>query len=204
MIQRVLMLILWMCSLSLAQEKKNELGLLLGAEFIPRATTASNQNLSFGRSIAFSVAYARRLSSGNTALFIEVPFAAAPSHKVDSTQQNTITSLATLFVTPSLRVRFAGHGPVSPWLSGGFGYGLYEGSRIFQDAVANTQVHRNVATAQFGGGIDVRTALKLPFPLSLRGEVRDYYTLETPNFGLPVRRSGQHNVVLSGGFVVRF
>jgi hypothetical protein len=61
-----------------------------------------------------------------------------------------------------------------------------------------------VATAQFGGGIDVRAPLKLPFPLSLRSEVRDYYTLETPNFGVPVQGSGQHNVVLSGGFVVRF
>ena len=198
------MLILWMCSLSFAQEKKNELGLLLGAEFLPRATAASNQKLSFGRSIAFSVSYAHRLSGGNNALFIEIPFAAAPSHKVDSAQHNTISNLATLFVAPSLRARFARHAPLSPWLSGGFGYGLYEGSRRLQDGVANAQVYRNVATAQFGGGIDVRTPLRLPLPIGLRGEARDYYTLETPNFGVPVQRSGQHNVVLSGGFVVRF
>jgi hypothetical protein len=94
-----------MCSLSFAQEKKNELDLLLGAEFIPRATTTSN---------------------------------------------------------------------------------------------------RNVATAQVGAGIDVRTSLRLPLPISLRGDVRDYYTLETRSFGVPVQRSGQHNAVLSGGFVVRF
>jgi hypothetical protein len=36
-IQRLLMLMLWMSCLSFAQEEKNELGLLLGAEFIPRA-----------------------------------------------------------------------------------------------------------------------------------------------------------------------
>jgi hypothetical protein len=83
------------CCLSFAQEEKNEMGLMLGAEFIPEATTASNQNLSFGRSIAYSVDYARRLSSGNTALFLESPFAAAPSHKVVSAQLNAITSLAT-------------------------------------------------------------------------------------------------------------
>jgi hypothetical protein len=193
-----------MCSLSFAQENKNELGLLLGAEFIPRVPTASNQNLSFGKSIAYSVDYARRLSSGHTALYLEIPFAAAPSHKVESTQLHTIASLATLFVTPSLRVRFARRAPVSPWLSGGFGYGLYEGSRGFQDGIVNTQVYRNVATAQLGGGIDVRTPLKRPLPISLRAEVRDYYTLVTPNFGVPVQRSGQHNVVLSGGFAVRF
>ena len=65
LIQRVLMFILWMCGLGFAQEENNELGLLLGAEFIPEATTPSNQNLSFGRSTAYSVEYARRLSSGN-------------------------------------------------------------------------------------------------------------------------------------------
>jgi hypothetical protein len=120
----------------------------------------------------------RRLSSGNTALLLEFPVAAAPSHKVESAQLNAITSHATLFVTPSLRVRFASHAPASPWLPGGDGYGLYEGSSVLQKGVTNTEIHRNVGTAQFGGGIDVRTRLKLLFPIGLRGEVRDYYTLE--------------------------
>src|SRR6266481_4372451 len=141
------------------------------AEVISQATISSNQKLSFGRSIAHSVDYARRLSRGNTALLLEFPFAAAPSHKVESAQINAITSLATLFVTPSLRVRFASYAPASPWLSGGFGYGLYEGSSVLQNGVVNTEIHRNVATAQFGAGIDVRR-LKLLFPIGLRGEVR--------------------------------
>ena len=38
------MLMLWMCCLSSAQEEKNELGLLLGAESIPRAATTSDQS----------------------------------------------------------------------------------------------------------------------------------------------------------------
>lgn len=198
------MLMLWMCCLSFAQEKKNELGLLLGAEFVARAATTSNQKLSLGRSVAYSVDYARRLSSGNTALFLEFPFAAAPSHTVESTQLNTISSLATLFVTPSLRARFVSHALASPWLSGGFGYGLYEGSRVLQNGVANTQIHRSVATAQFGGGIDVRTRLKVLFPIGFRGEVRDFYTLGNPSFGVPVQRSGQHNLVVSGGLLVHF
>src|ERR1700758_348046 len=145
------MLMLWMCCLGLAQEEKNELGLLLGAEFTPRAATTSNQKLNFGRSVAYSVDYTRRLSSGSTALLLEFPFAAGPSHRVESAQPNAITSLATLFVTPSLRAQFASHAPISPWLSGGFGYGLYEGSSALQNGVANTEIHRNVATAQFGG-----------------------------------------------------
>ncbi len=35
-----------MCCLSFAQEEKNELGLSLGAEFVPRAAITSNQKLS--------------------------------------------------------------------------------------------------------------------------------------------------------------
>jgi hypothetical protein len=198
------MLMLWMCCLSFAQEEKNELGLLLGAEFIPRAATTSNQKLSFGRSVAYSVDYARRLSTGNTAMLLEFPLAAGPSHRVESAQLNAITSLATLFVTPSLRAQFVSHAPASPWVSGGFGYGLYEGSSALQDGVANTEIHRNVATVQFGAGIDVRTRLKLLFPIGLRGEFRDFYTLGNPSFGVPVQRSEQHNLVISGGLVVHF
>ena len=204
LIQRALVLMLWMCCLSFAQEEKNELGLLLGTEFIPKTTTPSNETVNFGKSIAYSVDYARRLSTGNTALLLEFPFAAAPIHKVESAQLNTISSLATLFVTPSLRARFVSRAPASPWLSGGFGYGLYEGSRVLQNGVANIQIHRSVATAQFGGGIDVRTRLKVLFPIGLRGEVRDFYTLGTPSFGVPVQRSEQHNVVVSGGLVLDF
>lgn len=68
-------------------------------KFIPRAATTFNQKLSFGRSAAFAD-YARRLSSGDTALLLEFPFAAGPSHRVESAQLNAIASLATLFVTP--------------------------------------------------------------------------------------------------------
>jgi hypothetical protein len=85
------MLMLWMCCLSFAQEEKNELGLLLGEEFIPRAATTSNQKLSFGRASRILLIYVRRLSSGNTALLLEFPFAAGPSHRVASAQLNATT-----------------------------------------------------------------------------------------------------------------
>src|SRR5713226_2521732 len=91
-----------------------------------------------------------------------------------------------------------------PTTSGGFGYGLYEGSRVLQNGVINTEIHRNVAPAQFGGGIDVRTRLKLLFPIGLRGEVRDYYTLKTPRFRVPIQRREQHNVVVSAGWPFTF
>ena len=61
-----------------------------------------------------------------------------------------------------------------------------------------------MATAQFGGGIDVRTQLKLLFPIGFRGEFRDFYTLGNPSFGVPVQRSEQHNLVVSEGLVIHF
>ena len=121
-----------------------------------------------------------------------------------SAQINAIASLATLFVTPPLRAQFVSHAPASPWLSGGLGYGLYDGSSVLQNGVANAEIHRNVQTAQFGGGIDVRTRLKLLFTIGFRGEFRDFYTLGNPSFGVPVQRSEQHNLVVSEGLVVHF
>jgi hypothetical protein len=88
-------------------------------------------------------------------------------------------------VTPSLRARFVSRTPASQCLSAGLGYGLYEASSVLQKGVANTEIHRNVATAKFGGGIDVSTPLKLLFPIGFRGESRDFCTLGNPSFGVP-------------------
>jgi hypothetical protein len=81
-----------------------------------------------------------------------------------------------VFVTPLLRARFFEPRARVAILSGGFGYGLYEGSSVLQNGVANAEIHRSVATAQFGGGIDVRSRLKLLFRIGFKGEVRDFYT----------------------------
>jgi hypothetical protein len=155
-----------------------------------------------GRSVAYCFDYARCLSSGNTALLLEFPFAAGRSHRVESAQPNDITSLATLFVTPSLRAQFVSHAPASRSLSAGLGHGLYEGSSVLRNGVTNMEVHRNVARGQLGAGIDVRTRVKLLFPISLRYGFRDFYTLGNPSLGVPVLHSHQHNLVVSGGLVV--
>jgi hypothetical protein len=185
-------------------DQKNELGLLLGGEFVPQRTTTVGDKVDFGNSVVFSSDYARRLAGGNTAVFLELPFAAAPSHNVRTLSPGSITSLATLYVTPSLRVNFFHHARFSAWLSGGFGYGLYEGSAKLKSGTKNSDRYTNTGTAQFGGGVDFRTGLKVLFPITLRGEVRDYYTVTSPHFGIPVQNSGQHNVVVTGGFVLHF
>jgi hypothetical protein len=88
-----------------AQERKNETGFLLGSEQIPGFTTTAGTPLSLGGNVAFSFDYARRLKGERTGLFVEVPFAAAPSHRGGSSQPGTTTSLATLYIVPSIRLQ---------------------------------------------------------------------------------------------------
>ena len=185
-------------------ETKNDLGLLLGGGFVSQRTTAAGEPINFGASVAFSADYARSIKSGNTSLAIEFPFVAEPSNSVSSRNPQSIVSLATIFVVPSLRVKFAANGAISPWVSGGFGYGISEGSEFFGNGQRNTSRYHSTGAAQFGAGVDVRTPIKILFPISLRGEVRDYYSVSNPTFGTAVQGGGQHNVVVSGGMVLSF
>jgi hypothetical protein len=187
-----------------AQETKNEVGFLLGSEQIPGSTTTTGVPLSVGGSVAFSFDYARRLKGERVALFAEFPFAAAPSHRGGSSQPGTATSLAALYIVPALRLQAFTGRRFSPWLSGGFGYGWLETSALLNNGAPNPAINRNTGTAQFGGGVDIRTPLHILFPISLRAELRDYYAVDAPNYGTSLRQQGQHDIVPAGGFVVHF
>jgi hypothetical protein len=186
------------------QETKNETGFLLGSEQIPGSTTTAGVPLSVGGSVAFTFDYARRLKGERTALFVEIPFAAAPSHRGGSSQPGTATSLATLYAVPSLRLQAFANRRFSPWLSGGFGYGWLETSALLNNGAPNPAINRNTGTAQFGGGVDIRTPLHPLFPISLRAELRDYYAVDAANYGASLRQQGQHDIIPAGGFVIHF
>lgn len=200
----VIYVTLFLSYASLAQHQPNEVGFLLGLDHIPESTTAQGTSLKFGNSTTFSVAYARHLTGEKISFFAELPFAASPSHNVSTTQPGAIISLASLYLTPSVRVKFLSSGPISPWLSAGVGYGLYQGSKVLNDGTRNPEVFRNTATVQFGGGVDFRTPLHILFPISLRAEIRDFHTLDSPAFGVADGHSTQDNIITSGGFVVHF
>jgi hypothetical protein len=186
------------------QETKNETGFLLGSEQIPGSTTTAGVPLSVGGSVAFTFDYARRLKGERTALFVEIPFAAAPSHRGGSSQPGTATSLATLYAVPSLRLQAFANRRFSPWLSGGFGYGWLETSALLNNGAPNPAINRNTGTAQFGGGVDIRTPLHPLFPISLRAELRDYYAVDAASYGASLRQQGQHDIIPAGGFVIHF
>jgi hypothetical protein len=50
----------------------------------------------------------------------------------------------------------------------------------------------------------VRTGIKVWKPIGLRVEVRDFYSFDTLDFTTPIRENRQNNVIVSGGFIVRF
>ena len=186
--------------------EKNQLGLLLGTEFIGDHTTATNSSepIRFNNSVVFQLNFAHRLTGENTQLWLEFPSAAAPSHTVTSTNPVTPVSLATFYTAPSLRVNFAGQRMFSPWVSFGGGYALYEGSELLRNGSVNANRFTSTGTLQFGGGVDVRTGLKVWRPIGLRGEVRDFFSFDTLNFATAIRGGRQHNVIVSGGLIVRF
>jgi opacity protein-like surface antigen len=190
-----------------SSESKNEFGFTIGGELVPDNSTQGSPSvqINIGSSVAFQLHYARRLVAGKRAsIFFEVPASAAPSHTLTSPNVATPVSLATFFVTPSFRLSLKPGSRFSPWLSFGGGYGLYEGSENLGNGVANPDRFTSTGALQWGAGADVQTGLKIFFPISLRGEIRDFYTLDTLDFNTPVTNNSQHNVVVGGGFFWRF
>jgi hypothetical protein len=192
---------LWLAAPVVAQ--RHDLGLLLGASRpASRTLTLSaptKADLSSG--LTFSVSYAIRLTGGGAAaLYFEIPFAAAPRHSITSAARSITRDLATLYLTPGLRVRFAPAVRVSPYAFLGGGYALFEHSKERIDGAPNQaprHLHRGALT--FGGGVDV----KVWRIASLRGEIRGFAS-GSPGFNAPVRGSIQHNLLAAAGIGLRF
>lgn len=132
-------------------------------------------------------------------LHLEAPVAGIPSASVNfpSVPSGIQLKLSSVFVTPSLRVKFAPGFPVSPWASIGGGWAHYN--------LAGSSM--NKGALQFGGGVDIKTGIPL---LGFRAEVRDFVTGQ-PDFGIVnIQTLGssslgrRHSVLAGGGIVLRF
>lgn len=154
-----------------------------------------------GGGTALQANYAFRLYEGGASSFLlETHFLASPQRKVGFQDPLATADVASLFVTPAIRVAFAPRSWIQPWISVGGGYALYEQSELTQSGLPNSaprHIHRGAL--QYGGGADFRIR---PW-LALRGEIRDFYT-GSPAYNVPNRGGGQHNLVVGGGFVLRF
>ena len=112
------------------------------------------------------------------------------------------TSGASAFVTPGAVIRFLPEARVSPYAFFGAGY-----ARVLEAQLTSTSPLRGEFANQgtwaidYGGGADLRL---LRF-LSIRGELRNFYTGATdPGIRLPQETRQRNTLLLTGGLVFRF
>lgn len=186
-----------MGSVEAAAQSRFDVGLLLGS------TSATDEGtvLQFDRGTTYQATFAWRFWSTETAqLAVEVPFIASPAFTVVPPRAALPLEYASLYLTPGVRVTFVPKAPVSFFGAIGAGYARYSESKVKADRSPNPdQRDTNAGALQFGGGMDVRGFGWLGF----RAEVRDVYT-GGRNFSIATPGPRVHNVVGSGGFVIRF
>jgi opacity protein-like surface antigen len=178
---------------------KNELAFGLGG--IPALSRADSPSLAAGSGVAFQVNYGRRfLDDNKVALYGEINFIASPQREVSSSVSTVTHDFASLYITPGIRVKFRPNARVSPYAVVGGGYADYEQSLTRIDGRPNP-APRELARGvfDFGAGVDVRMWRFV----ALRGEARDFYT-GAPDYNLASVSGGQHNVVATGAFVLRW
>ena len=184
-------------SASAGAQTRFDVGLLLGST----RTTDEGAVLTFDRGTTYQATFAWDVWRGeSTKLSIEVPFIASPAFTVLTPGASLPFEYASLYLTPAARVTVLSRSPVSVFGSIGGGYARYSESKLRADRSPNSaQRDTNTGAFGFGGGVDVRGFGWLGF----RGEIRDIYT-GARNFSIPTPAPNVHNVVASGGLVVRF
>jgi len=178
----------------------NELAFTLGG--IPSLSrSTSQQKLDLGSGVAYGINYGRRILNGNrVALYGEIDLLASPLRDVSSNVNSATANFASLYVTPGIRVKLFPRSVISPYAVAGGGYADYEQSTKLLNGQPNP-ASRQLARGMFdyGAGVDVRVWRWV----ALRGEGRDFYT-GAPAYNLASISGGQHNVEISGGFVLRW
>jgi opacity protein-like surface antigen len=166
-----------------------------------RRASGEGAALQFGRALTHQATFAWRVwRSDHAGLSIEVPFLASPAFEVTTPSNSLPKEYASLYLTPGVRVAVPVGGPISAFGAIGAGYARYSESRLRRDGSPNpSQQDTNTGALGFGGGVDVKAWPWLGF----RGEIRDVYT-GARRFSIPTPSPSVHNVVVSGGLVLRF
>jgi hypothetical protein len=180
--------------------QKHEVGLMLG-RIVDQDRTVANSSLKLKSGMSLHANYGVRVAGGDiAALFAGVNFLANPQRQVESANRNFTRDVASLYLTPELRLKFAPKAVVSPFVFAGAGLAVYEHAETTLAGAART-VDRTSRTGAFtyGGGIDVKVLRWL----GARFEARDNYS-GSPQFLRGANAGRQHNFTLAGGFVLRF
>ena len=193
----LLMTTLGLSTVAMAQQ--HEIGLTLG-RLVSQDRGASPTKLNLGSGVALQANYGYKLfGTPMVSLYAEAHLLASPLRDVSSLNLSLTRDVASLYITPGLRLKLLPKAKLSPYVAAGAGYALYEQSTNVLGTGLNPAarfIHRGAVV--FGGGVD--------YPMwhfiALRAEVRDFYT-GSPAFNTRTITGGQHNVVAGGGFVIR-
>jgi len=191
----VLLVFLLVASAGFAQS--NDVAVSFGGTFSPGAEgpalceailTCPSGIVSRGIAPGFSVegTYAHRLANFRVAsLHLELPLLFSPARNSEFLARD----FSTLFLTPSLRLKFVPSSRVSPFVSAGGGWGRFKQSSISD----------NHAAFQVGGGLDFKTNLPL---LGFRIETRDFVA-GPPSFS-SLTNGHLNNLFVGGGVTLHF
>lgn len=179
---------------------KHEVGLTLGG-LLSQQRTGGSTSLELGSGVALQANYGYRLWGGTkAALYGEVHLLANPQRQVSSTNQTLTRDVATLFITPGIRLKFRPGGSIAPYVVAGGGWADYEQSTTTLAGAPNPAPRTvNHGVFDYGGGVD----FKFWRFVGLRAEIRDFYA-GAPAYNSPAFKGGQHNVVAGGGLVLKF
>jgi hypothetical protein len=184
-----------------AKAQNQELTFSLGG--IPgqgRGLQGSSGSAQISADRAFGINYAHRLTGTSfAALYAEIQFVAIPNRPVSAATAVVPQDYASLYLTPGVQLKFFPGSRLSPWAAVGGGYALYQQSALLSNGQDSSSKYLNRGVFEYGGGLDYR----LFRFIGLRGEVRDFFS-GNPNLNTPLSSSTQHNVVASGGIILRF
>jgi opacity protein-like surface antigen len=157
--------------------------------------------IKFSTGLTYQINYARRFFDGKiAALYFEVPFAATPRTKVKTDNLLSPRSYSSIFFTPGIKLKLLPGRKYSPYAMAGVGLAhMRESETRINDQPNADRTTGTEAVFDFGFGLDIR----LVSVVSLRGEVRDFYS-ELPPLNVRALRDRQHNALISAGIVIRF
>ena len=157
--------------------------------------------LHFGTGFTYEISYAERLLNAHlAALYFEVPLAGMPQTTVKTTNALSPNSYSSIFFTPGIKLKLLPGGKYSPFATVGVGLAHFrEGDTTIANQPNPNRSSETNAVFAFGFGLDVRVVSIL----SIRGEVRDFYS-DLPPLNVRALRDRQHNALISAGIVLRF
>lgn len=157
--------------------------------------------LRFSTGFTYEFSYVRRLIDARlAALYFEVPFAGTPRTTIKTTNALSPSSYSSVFFTPGLKVKLLPGGKYSPFATLGAGLAHFrEGGTTVNNQPNPSGNSKTDTVFAFGFGLDV----KVHSILSIRGEVRDFYS-DLPPLNVRALSDRQHNALISAGIVLRF